>query len=80
MGGKENAHERKLGGNREARSKGERGRARERERVGEITRQFRKGERDHMNSVERVCVRKRWHVRAIVQERESMCKKVSVRT
>lgn len=73
MGGKENAHERKLGGNREARSKGEGGRARERERVGEIMKQFRKGQRDHVNSVERVCVRKRWHVKEQLCKKEKAC-------
>lgn len=55
------AHKRKLlGGNREKEQERGRGRLRERERVGEIMKQFGKGERDHMNSAESVCVRKRW--------------------
>jgi len=34
-------------------------REREKERMGEIMRQFRVGERDHMNSAESVCMRRR---------------------
>lgn len=81
MGRKESTHERKLGGNRGKEQERRRGRVRERERerVGEITRPFTKGERDHVSSTESVCKEEMARERAIVQERESACKKMSVR-
>lgn len=47
-------------------------REREKERVGEMMRQFKKGERDHVNSAERVRVRKRWHVKERLSKKEKM--------
>lgn len=55
-------------------------RVRERERVEEIIRQLKERERDHVNSAERVYVRQRWLMKEIMQEKESVCKKVSLWT
>lgn len=46
---------------------------REREKVGEIIRQLKKREGDHVNSAERVCVRQRWLTKERLCEKKKVC-------